>query len=196
MQCELCHQHEAVIHLTQVINGDVRKLHLCDACARESGVDVNNPSLTELLLGFGNAATRTDAKRARVCPVCHLRESDFKKSGRLGCPSCYDAFEEELAPMIRSMHRQPRHIGKIPRGRARAGEAPTSGPSPSPPMLLPKPPPPPKSTPPPPPPMGPEEVIRMQRALDAAVEREDYEEAARLRDEMRARLSKKPEAGA
>jgi protein arginine kinase activator len=190
MQCELCHQREAVIHLTQVINGDVRKLHLCDACARESGVDVNNPSLTELLLGFGDAAARAESKRNRVCPVCHLRESDFKKNGRLGCPSCYDAFEEELAPMIRAMHRQPRHIGKAPRGRTRAG-----GPAPAMPPTLPAPPPPPKATPPPPP-MGPEDVIRMQRALDAAVEREDYEEAARLRDEIRARQSRKPEAGA
>ena len=181
MLCDICHQRDATIHLTQVINNDVRKLHLCEACARESGVDVDTPSLTELLLGFGESVGPSVPAKGRVCPACKLRQADFKKTGRLGCPECYEAFAQELAPMLRAMHRRVQHVGKHPsRTPAPAAPAPAkpSAPGKAPPVAA--------AAPKPAAVQGPEDIAELQRALEAAVAREEYEEAARLRDRIAA----------
>lgn len=114
MLCESCQQHEATIHVTQVVDGNSRELHLCEECAEESGLNVQSVmSLPELL--FGMSGSDDGAKAAdRSCPHCHMRGSDFKKTGRLGCPRCYESFRQELQPMLAAMHRGLKHVGKVP----------------------------------------------------------------------------------
>ena len=160
MQCEICQEEPATVHLTQVVNGHVKKMHLCAACAEASGVDLENPaSMADLLLGFGVEPGKARAGEAdRACPHCHLRRSDFKKTGRLGCPRCYDTFAAELAPMLRAMHRRDHHTGKTPAGQ-----------------------------PGPPPPPAESDLPRLERELAEAIAAEHYEQAARLRDEIRKR---------
>ena len=48
------------------------------------------------------------------CPVCGFSQADFKKTGRLGCSACYDAFAEGLSGMLKNMHRGSIHTGKVP----------------------------------------------------------------------------------
>jgi protein arginine kinase activator len=43
-----------------------------------------------------------------------MRGSDFKKTSRLGCPACYEAFSEELAPLLGAMQKGTQHAGKVP----------------------------------------------------------------------------------
>ncbi len=156
MKCELCKDKGATIHLTQVVDGVVKKVHLCEQCAAESGFDVHGAmSITDVLLGMGGAGAPeplpTMKATERSCPRCHLRRVDFKKTGRLGCPSCYEAFEDQLVPLLRVMHRRERHKGKIPeRERERV-----------------------EST---------NELGELQGQLEKAVAEENYEEAVRLRD--------------
>jgi protein arginine kinase activator len=114
MLCESCNEHEATVHLTQVVDGSVKKVHLCEDCAAKSGLDVHGPiSITDILLGMGGGKIDAMAED-RSCARCHLRRSDFKKTGRLGCPSCYETFGTELLPMIKAMHRSEQHSGKVP----------------------------------------------------------------------------------
>jgi len=154
MLCDHCHEAEATVHLTQVVDGSVKKLHLCETCAAKSGFDLQGPiSITDILLGLGGAMGAAPEVEEKACPRCHLRRTDFKKTGRLGCPDCYDAFAGELVPLIKAMHRKDQHAGKVPSregARTRLNA----------------------------------EVAALQKRLDQAVEGEDYEEAARLRDEL------------
>lgn len=54
MKCESCKKVEATIHLTQVIDGVAKKLNLCQVCAQKNGIDLNSPiSITDVLLGLG-----------------------------------------------------------------------------------------------------------------------------------------------
>ena len=123
MLCESCQQHEATIHVTQVIEGQSRELHLCEDCAEATGLNMQSVmQLPELLFGMADAGTESKGSD-RSCPRCHLRGSDFKKSGRLGCPHCYEAFSQELQPMLRSMHRGLIHTGKAPARERKAREA-------------------------------------------------------------------------
>ena len=120
MLCECCQEHEATIHLTQVINGKSRELHFCEACAEQSGLNVEGVmSLPEILFGMGTPQPEGEGQD-KSCPHCHLRKIDFKKTARLGCPRCYESFAEELTPMLSAMHKGTQHVGKVP-AQARAG---------------------------------------------------------------------------
>ena len=164
MLCEGCNESDATIHLTQVVDGVVKKVHLCETCAAQNGLDVSGPmALTDILKGmggsFGEELEELEKELAPdgpeiSCPACHLRRSDFKKSGRLGCPECYETFETELIPLIKGMHRSEKHIGKVPAqemGRIQQQVR----------------------------------VAELEEKLGFAVDSENYEEAAKLRDALR-----------
>jgi len=116
MKCDRCDQ-EATVHLTQVMNGQMQKMHLCADCAKELGVNEESGfTISDILLGKGAAAPLSSA-RSSVCESCGLTLVKFRKTGRFGCPACYQAFERELLPILRSMHHAQEHEGRCPRNR-------------------------------------------------------------------------------
>jgi protein arginine kinase activator len=152
MLCEACSSTEATVHLTQVINGEARKLHLCKECARESGIQVDDQmSLTDILFSMASPEDPEPAGPDKSCPHCHMRRSDFKKSSRLGCPQCYASFREDLTSLLAAMHTGVRHVGKAP---ARAATDTASA----------------------------AELRALETRLKAAIDAENFEEAAKLRD--------------
>lgn len=123
MLCEACGQKPATVHLTQMINSEVKKLHLCESCAAESGLDVNGAiSITDVLLGLGGAREQEEHPD-KACPHCRMRLEDFRKTSRLGCQHCYETFAPELAPLLEAMHRGGQHVGKQPAGAGAAAAA-------------------------------------------------------------------------
>lgn len=151
MICESCQVNQASVDFTQIVNGETKKLQLCAECAAEKKIDVHGPlSLTDILFGLGNTTEDAAPGPDEACPNCHMRRSDFRKTTQLGCPVCYETFADDLAPMFRSMHRDIRHAGKIPRSEQFNVE-----------------------------------LQSLEEQLGEAVERQDFEEAARLRDAVR-----------
>ena len=113
MFCDVCNTKEATVFLTQMIEGNVQKLNLCETCSKLQGAhDPMGFALADMLLGLG--AAQEIEKTSISCPVCGFSQSDFKKRGRLGCAACYDTFTEGLSVMLRNMHRGMVHIGKVP----------------------------------------------------------------------------------
>ena len=158
MLCENCQAAEASVHLTQVTEDGVRKLHLCPRCAEQSGLDFQDPTsmADALLLGLGAGGQKESVSRT-ACPRCGLTRSDFKRTGRLGCAQCYATFRDELKPLIRAMHRSDRHTGKTLRSGSDPGPAVVDA----------------------------GERSRLQAALEKAIATEAFEEAARIRDHLR-----------
>jgi protein arginine kinase activator len=157
MKCESCNINEATIHLTQVVNGVVKKVHICQECAGKNGLDLSSPiSITDILLGLGGTQeSEPDLPFDQSCPVCHMRRNDFKKTGRLGCPDCYDNFMGEINSLIGAMHHSTQHTGKLP---ARAGSKLRQQ----------------------------AEIATLRQQMEGAIVQEDFETAARLRDQIRA----------
>lgn len=115
MMCEMCGKNQASAFLTLMVNDKVKKMRLCHACASETGLDGAHPiSITDVLLGLGGKKEATAEMSRKTCPQCHMRFTDFKKTSRLGCQTCYEAFAEELEPLLESMHRGKQHVGKKP----------------------------------------------------------------------------------
>jgi protein arginine kinase activator len=155
MKCDLCDK-DAVVHLTQVVNGEMKEVHLCEEHAKAQGIDINSPiSITDILMGLGEVKQGIEHELSPSCPRCGMAREEFRKSGRLGCPDCYKTFMAELAVAIKAMHHGTQHVGKIP---AREGVQTRI-----------------KS-----------QVARLKKELDAAIAREDYEKAAQIRDQIAA----------
>jgi protein arginine kinase activator len=112
MKCDVC-ASEATVFLTQIINGQMTTVNLCDACSKAKGVtDETGFGLAEAFLSGGIPET-PNASEA-VCPTCGFTASQLKKIGRMGCPDCYSTFREGLDNLLKAMHKGTRHVGKIP----------------------------------------------------------------------------------
>ena len=118
MLCCICNEREATVHLTQIAGEKMQKVDLCEECAKNKGV--NDPSafsMADLLLGLGasDEVEKAVGGKESPCPKCGFRHADFKKTGRLGCPTCYEHFSEGLGTLLKSMHKGVRHVGKVPK---------------------------------------------------------------------------------
>lgn len=154
MKCDVCDK-EAVVHLTQVVNGEMKEVHLCEEHAKAQGVDLNSPiSITDILMGLSGPQKNIAGELSLACPRCGMARDEFRKTGRLGCPDCYKTFMAELAVAIKAMHHSAQHLGKIP---SREGVQTRV-----------------KS-----------KIARLQKDLEAAIAREDFEAAAKLRDQIK-----------
>ena len=111
LKCDLCSK-PATVHLTQIVNSTIHKVDLCEACAQAKGVtDPGGFSLTDLLL---KASLNPEQKGDIRCESCGFTQQDFKKTGRFGCPTCYEHFSGLLEPMLDTMHKGVVHTGKVP----------------------------------------------------------------------------------
>lgn len=157
MLCCVCKKKEATVHLTQIAGDKMQKVDLCEACAKEKGVnDPTGFSLADLLLGLGASHEMEQASGGSNlrCPTCGFTQADFKKTGRLGCAECYDVFGEGLESLLRSMHKGTRHVGKAPAARRSARDAQRR-------------------------------LKSLQEQLAKSIEDENFERAAELRDEIK-----------
>jgi protein arginine kinase activator len=163
-RCEHCGERPAAIHLTTIVDNEVTEQHLCEICAAEKGVQteatVAKFPLGDFLASMGKgAAAQLPADRdAGACGRCGATLQDFRDTGRLGCPHCYSTFEAHLRTLLRRIHGASRHVGQA--------YLPPAG------TTLPVPEPPP-------------ELAQLREALRQAVDAENFEQAARLRDQIR-----------
>jgi protein arginine kinase activator len=155
MLCDICKKTEATVHLTQIVDGKMLKVDLCESCAKEKGVqEAAGFSLANLLAGLGaGEESRVEAAGAQ-CPVCGFTQADFKKTGRLGCSACWEAFESSLRSLLKAMHKGDHHVGKVP-VRAAHTQAVSN------------------------------QMQQLTEQLETAVREEKYEDAAQIRDQIR-----------
>lgn len=119
MLCDVCHKIEASVHLTEIINDKVMKLNLCEECAMKKSAEMEEHfGLGELLAGlteFGESVKAPARGVVKIkCPNCGLTYTDFKRRGRLGCSECYNAFQSKLTPLLKRLHGSEHHVGKVP----------------------------------------------------------------------------------
>jgi protein arginine kinase activator len=160
MKCDNCNK-PATVHLTEIKNGKKIEKHLCEQCAAQSeGLPVKSHTpINELLTNFVMAHSGLQKEMGTACDACGMSWSEFRQSGLLGCEQDYTSFERELTPLIQRAHEgATHHLGKVPARRGGSGV----------PM---------KRT---------VDVARLRKELQRAVEAEDYEKAAKIRDQIKA----------
>ena len=156
MKCQRCAK-QATLHITEVLGDEkFEELHLCEDCAKKY---LYEPAGGVKKLGGKSAGFAAEPAAAadpggKQCETCGLKFVEFRNSGRLGCPHDYDAFREELLPLLESIHGDVKHQGKTPRRTPRPKPAQA-------------------------------EIGQLRKRLAKAVADEAYEEAARLRDQIK-----------
>lgn len=163
--CQSCHERDAVVHLTQVVGADVSTMHLCSKCAAERGIETEAAAAQTPLgaflaaMGKGGPGMAAAAATGESCPQCGATLEDFRASGRLGCSVCWVAFERPLRDLIRRAHGATRHTGE----RYEAIDSVSLSPAEQ----------------------RDRERLELQEQLRLAVESEQFERAAELRDLLR-----------
>lgn len=172
MLCQNCNQNEVTAKVREVVNGNEKELLLCEDCARKLGyLGAFSPMFESFFTGFpafnlqslfGLSSGEPFAPTARAVPAkrcegCQSSLEDIMRSGRVGCAKCYDLFQTELEGAIRRM--QP--------GLSHTGSRPALSPPPD------------EKAPPEP------SLSRLKARLEQAIREEKFEEAAKLRDEIR-----------
>lgn len=163
MKCQKCGANNANTHIKTIVNGEFKEYDLCSECAKQMGYtnvfgDIENEFSNFLGSFFGNVLpARTQATR---CEFCGSSYSDIAKSGHVGCANCYSVFGDQLLPSIRRIHGNTAHCGK------NSGKAEKQSVKPQ------------EET-------KEQKLERLKSELDKAVQEQNFEHAAELRDKIR-----------
>ncbi|HUT36689.1 MAG TPA: UvrB/UvrC motif-containing protein [Planctomycetota bacterium] len=153
-----CGKKLATIHVTEIINGEKKEIHLCEDCAKKKKLVFPTSSsvidLSEVLSGIVQAAgeAENDELKKAVCPNCGMTFADFRSAGRFGCPNDYEVFRRGVDPLLERIHGTAEHRGK-------QASAPASA-------------------------RADDRLTQLRSELRKAVSDEAYERAARIRDQI------------
>jgi protein arginine kinase activator len=114
MLCDTCHERDAVVHLTQIVDNTVTQLHLCERCAAERGVETTVATPKHPLGVFLDEVHKQLAPASENgdrCEFCGSTMADFRTTGRWGCARCYTTFETSMRGLLRRVHGSAQHIG-------------------------------------------------------------------------------------
>ena len=173
MKCENCGKNEANVRYTQIINGEKKQIYLCEECSEKLGIGhthFNMPIDFASFLGdffndmndstfLPNLSTQEEIK----CKKCGLLFDDFLNTGKFGCSDCYSEFEEMVDPILKNIQGANRHIGRI--GNVIEGNNLVQNDTEE--------------------PKEESKLDELKRKLKEAIKDERYEDAAKLRDEIK-----------
>lgn len=158
--CQHCQKRIAKVHFTQIINNKRTEMYLCEQCAKENGqISVAGPigisDFLSGLMGLGQSASYSHIKEQRsVCEKCGMSYEEFQRIGKFGCSDCYNMFGERIKPLLKRLHGNVEHNGKVPANMAK--EISSS-----------------------------KEIDQLKELLNKAIQSEEYEKAAEIRDRIR-----------
>ena len=167
MKCTNCGERDGVVNLTQIEDGEVRTGSLCAQCAKAKGIDtgleLSGTPLGGFLAALGEgseAAGVPDLLEDGRCGSCGASLKDFRDTGRVGCADCYRTFDAALRELLRRIHGSTHHTGMRHDDTGVPAEPGVSRVSSSP-------------------------VHQLREELRRAIESEQFERAAELRDRLR-----------
>lgn len=179
MLCDICGENEATIHITEIINDEAKELHVCQKCAEAESIKMQQSfDIADLLSGLVDFPSLVEKEEVIKCPTCGMSYDDFRRVGKLGCSDCYTAFGKVLRPLLKNIHGSSHHVGKEPEKIVAVGkeEGLPAGRKAEKIKVIPK----------------KDRIAELKERLQQAIQVEEYEKAAVLRDRIR-ELEKKTE---
>ena len=171
MLCQHCGKEQATTHIKRVINGETTEQHLCAACAKKLGfdsfLDDFSLSIPNIFAGFfGDSALALPGRPAERCATCGSSFEEIVRTGMVGCADCYQKFYDRLLPSIQRIHGRAKHAGKRPGAPVVADREPEAAPSAAPTKEA--------------------QIAALQQQMQQAIESQNFEQAAVLRDNIKA----------
>lgn len=123
MKCSNCGKKEANFIYTESINGIKKEIRLCSECADKLGfldmsISMPNIDFSNFFGDFLNEydtlipSIFTDNAKVLKCKECGMDYNEFLDTGRFGCSNCYDVFEEKIGPLLKQLHGDTKYLGK------------------------------------------------------------------------------------
>lgn len=175
MKCDVCKEKEATIHIQEIVNNNIKSIHLCEDCAKVYGIKSSLMDLGFTLIDFisniasGKAKASLTSSHSHLpeekpqysgthkglqCPVCGTSFVEFIETAKFGCGYCYVTFKEKIKPLLRKIHSKALHKGKVPKKMENIVKLN-------------------------------QDLRNLDNRLKIAIKNEDYEEAARIRDQIK-----------
>ena len=169
MLCSRCHKREAKIYYTEISNGEKKEQFLCEECAGEYTSFQNQSNTPDMTIGgllssiisnyYTDSVSKEEEELLKLqCPTCRMTYEQLMNEGKFGCADCCHVFKQVMDKGIRQIQGADAHTGKKPIGYVKPEEDESI-----------------KLT----------ELDKLSIELQAAIQREEYEEAARLRDKIK-----------
>lgn len=161
MLCEECGKNEATVSITLKTGKGSSTRHLCRECVKKMESSLSKGDIQGFLSSILSVLHTTENKKesapSPACSCCGLTYAEFEHSGRLGCAQCYRDFAQQLRPLLQRVHGRAQHAGRKPAAF-----------TPDPMALLDA------------------QIMELKQKMDEAVAVENFEDAAKYRDELRA----------
>jgi len=178
MKCDNCGKNNANVRYLRNINGVKKEMNLCEECSQKLGItDIgfNMPiDFSSFLGGFWEDFENSDllslmenSNEVR-CKGCNSTFEEIMNTGKFGCPECYETFETEIDEIMNKLHGKNRHIGRLGKYEQAKVESKNldksikEGVS-----------------------EGKDKLVELKERLKELVKEENYEEAAKVRDEIK-----------
>lgn len=167
MLCEECGKNQATVSITLATGNGTTTRRLCPDCMKKMESSLAKGDIQGFLSSILSVlkAEKKDDRPVVTCPGCGLSYADFEHTGRLGCAQCYRTFSEQLKPLLQRIHGRAQHAGRRP---AAFVPDPTDAFN--------------------------ARVAELRQKMDEAVALENFEDAAKYRDELRKLTESREEA--
>ena len=156
MICDMCKLNEAKISVEQVADGVTKNIYLCPACSQRLGFGMFSKTIDISITKILEANDNDDGRKSEQCPVCGLSFREIESKKMIGCPECSSFFKAEIMEILGKKKKNLKYSGFITDEQSSETFFETHS------------------------------SEELHEELKKAVETEDYERAAALRDEIKA----------
>ncbi len=156
MICDMCKLNEAKISVEQVADGVTKNIYLCPACSQRLGCGMFSKTIDISITKILEANDNDDGRKSDQCPVCGLSFREIESKKMMGCPECFSFFKAEIMEILGKKKKNLKYSGFITDEQSSETFFETHS------------------------------SEELHEELKKAVETEDYERAAALRDEIKA----------
>jgi|LSQX01.3.fsa_nt_gb protein arginine kinase activator len=165
MICQKCQQRNASVHITQIINNEKKEIHLCEQCAQEHkeltmGTSINFTApfgINDLLAGFLGKDNKYGSKPKVSSSVCNVCGMTYEQFTGRGKLGCANCYNVFKNTLEQAFKRIHGNTNHNGKVPTKAGSKVRAA----------------------------REIEKLKNKLNKAVQAEEYEAAAELRDEIR-----------
>ncbi|MEG0741831.1 MAG: UvrB/UvrC motif-containing protein [Clostridia bacterium] len=161
MLCEECKKNQATVSITVTTGDETTTRHLCPECMQRMELSLAHGDIQSFLSSILSILSSQKSEPSLTCSVCGLSYDEFERTGKLGCAQCYRDFAEQLKPLLQRIHGRTQHAGRKPANQP-APSAELAGNQLE------------------------QHMEELRQKMDEAVASENFEDAAKYRDELRA----------
>lgn len=124
MLCQNCKKNKANVKYTEIINGEKTEIMLCEQCSHELGIDDINFNMPIDFSSFLGGILEEDSYntpelipffnqvREVKCENCNMTYDEFINKGKFGCANCYDVFSNKIDSILKRIHGSNEYLGR------------------------------------------------------------------------------------